>query len=161
MTKFLDKSFSSRPSSREYRDNYDRTFKKKRETVHAFITGAGDVTCRCVTCGEGQDHPLHSAIESNGDTPAPEGQIWVCGACGKTSTTRYGFKDSSCMSNAVLCYDREQNGRQAVWEAVDKAEASQRSNVIESTTAVQINKPEHEAGCNCRLCRTARRAEGK
>jgi hypothetical protein len=57
---------------------------------------------------------------------APEGQIYVCGACGKTSRTRYGFFsdgtargadfmpdgsrvsergwDESCMMHAVLCY---------------------------------------------------------
>jgi len=28
VTKFLDKSFSSRPASQEYRDNYDRAFAK-------------------------------------------------------------------------------------------------------------------------------------
>ena len=43
---------------------------------------------------------------------APEGQLWVCAACGKTSRDRYGEKkisdgwDESCMLNAVLCYDR-------------------------------------------------------
>lgn len=144
MTKFLDKSFSSRPSSREYRDNYDRTFKKN--LMSEFDEPAAD----------------------DGDTPAPEGQIWVCGACGRTSKTRYGFSDSSCMSNAVLCYENKM-GRNK-WIAVaqlsditltyDVAPAPEVA-VIESTTAVQFNKPEHEAGCNCRLCRTARRAEGK
>lgn len=55
----------------------------------------------------------------------PEGQIWICGACGKKSRTLYGFVndgtahgsdfapdgervaergwDESCMLNAVLC----------------------------------------------------------
>jgi len=39
---------------------------------------------------------------------APEGQVFVCGACGKTSNDRYGDPssgwDESCMLNAVLCY---------------------------------------------------------
>ncbi len=65
---------------------------------------------------------------------APDGQVWVCGACGKRSRTRYGFVsrtptpdnpytwtnflpdgsrvsaggyDESCMMHAVLCYDTE------------------------------------------------------
>ncbi len=33
--------------------------------------------------------------------------------------------------------------------------------VAESIQVVQFTKPEHEDKCNCRLCRTARRAEGK
>ena len=46
---------------------------------------------------------------SEGTIPAPSGHIYVCGACGKTSTTRYGFDgtamdgwDESCAMNAVL-----------------------------------------------------------
>lgn len=69
MTQFLNKSFSSRPASREYRDNYDRTFGKAaaencggcenhdRETVHDFVceySGKGPECegygCRCRTC---------------------------------------------------------------------------------------------------------------
>lgn len=41
---------------------------------------------------------------------APDDAIWVCAACGKTHTDRYGIKgdghrgwDESCMLNAVLC----------------------------------------------------------
>lgn len=40
---------------------------------------------------------------------APDGAIWVCGACGKTSKDRYGDAlsdrgwDTSCAMNAVLC----------------------------------------------------------
>lgn len=44
------------------------------------------------------------------DAKAPEGCVYVCGACGKTSATRYGIEgersrgwDASCMLNAVLC----------------------------------------------------------
>lgn len=49
---------------------------------------------------------------------APEGTVWVCGACGKRARSRYGFDegrrstaldagwDESCMLNAILCWDR-------------------------------------------------------
>ncbi len=75
----------------------------------------------------------------NGTTPAPAGQIWVCGACGKTSRTQYGFLsdgtsrgadsfpdgarvaspgwDESCMLNAVLCHGRGAGETQ--WRAVE------------------------------------------
>lgn len=43
---------------------------------------------------------------------APNGAIWVCGACGKTAKDRYGLEgersygwDESCMLNAVLCHE--------------------------------------------------------
>lgn len=58
---------------------------------------------------------------------APEGQVFVCGACGKRSRDRYGNNpidrgwDESCMLHAVLCYDQPilkvENGV-AKWEAV-------------------------------------------
>jgi len=58
---------------------------------------------------------------------APEGTIWVCGACGKTSTDQYGLEgkvhpgwDASCALNAVLCYaDKrfDENGL-LTWHAV-------------------------------------------
>ena len=53
------------------------------------------------------------------NTTAPSGQIYVCAACGKQSTTRSGYDenlkrlassggwDESCMLHAVLCYDEE------------------------------------------------------
>ncbi len=57
-------------------------------------------------------------------TLAPEGKVYVCGACGKTSRNRAGFTprngdrnsttcaspgwDESCMLNAVLCFERVQ-----------------------------------------------------
>jgi hypothetical protein len=63
-----------------------------------------------------------------GTTLAPAGQVWVCGACGKTSRTRFGFVDDgttrgsdylpdgsrvaaagwdeACVMNAVLCAER-------------------------------------------------------
>lgn len=43
---------------------------------------------------------------------APDGAIWVCGACGKTHKDQYGIEgvgslgwDESCMLNAVLCHE--------------------------------------------------------
>ena len=44
---------------------------------------------------------------------APDGQIYVCSACGKRSRDLYGRKkidpwwDESCMLNAVLCYENK------------------------------------------------------
>ena len=41
---------------------------------------------------------------------APEGQVFVCLACGKLSQDKYGFEkitqgwDESCMLNSRLCY---------------------------------------------------------
>ena len=63
---------------------------------------------------EMDNDPEMQAMEHDGTKPAPAGQIYVCGACGKTSPTRYGFDaqeksvssdgwDESCMLNAVLC----------------------------------------------------------
>ncbi len=62
----------------------------------------------------------------SGNHEAPAGQIYVCGACGKTSRWRYGFDeksrmrdpnsgeryasagwDESCMCNAVLCWEKK------------------------------------------------------
>jgi hypothetical protein len=47
---------------------------------------------------------------ADGVTPterfAPEGKVWVCGACGKRTKDRYGEEggwDEACMLNAVLC----------------------------------------------------------
>lgn len=37
---------------------------------------------------------------------APEGQVWVCGACGKYSKNRYAVGDVSCFINSVLCYEK-------------------------------------------------------
>jgi hypothetical protein len=44
---------------------------------------------------------------------APEGQIFVCSACGKRSKDKYGdekidqYWDVSCVINAVLCYEEK------------------------------------------------------
>ena len=43
--------------------------------------------------------------------PAPDGQIYVCAACGKTGRCRNELGDVSCMQWAVLCYEkRAENG---------------------------------------------------
>lgn len=72
--------------------------------------------------------------ELKGTELAPEGQIWVCAACGKTSRTKYGFLengartdekgqcvssygwDESCMMNSVLCFS--QKTEDGTWKAV-------------------------------------------
>lgn len=60
------------------------------------------------------------------DKESPEGQIFVCGACGKTSRTRMPTRssavgwDESCMLNAVLCYsEKDSNGK---WRAVPQGD---------------------------------------
>lgn len=50
---------------------------------------------------------------------APDGQIWVCSACGKTAKDRSNFEDVSCYVHAVLCYiAKNPNGS---WQAVKKS----------------------------------------
>lgn len=52
-------------------------------------------------------------MKLSGTSPAPKGMIWVCVACGKKSSTRYGFDanehnvadygwDESCILHAKL-----------------------------------------------------------
>ncbi len=62
--------------------------------------------------------PFEDPPDLEGTDLAPEGAVWVCGACGKRSRTRYGFDadnkrtplsygwDESCMLNATLCKDK-------------------------------------------------------
>lgn len=54
---------------------------------------------------------------------APEGKIWVCAACGRTTKDKYGGErgwDESCMLNAVLCDEakvvRGEHGRVIIVE---------------------------------------------
>jgi hypothetical protein len=60
-----------------------------------------------------------------GNKDAPEGQVWVCGACGKLSKDLYGDKrisrgwDESCVLHAVLCYEEKRDGH---YHAVPAAE---------------------------------------
>lgn len=59
---------------------------------------------------------------------APDGQIYVCTACGKRSKDQYGEKmidrgwDCSCMLNCVLCY--EDKGPDGLYIPVDPIERS-------------------------------------
>ncbi len=57
-------------------------------------------------------------MSAEGTAVAPEGQTWVCQACGKTSRSRYGFDaanksvamrgwDEICMMNASLFEDSQ------------------------------------------------------
>lgn len=65
---------------------------------------------------------------TEGTKLAPDGQLWVCEACGKRARSRYGFDalgrrtsldygwDASCMLNAILCYAEQRAGK---WVAVE------------------------------------------
>lgn len=50
---------------------------------------------------------------------APDGQLWVCGACGKSGKDRVKVGDESCFLNAILCYERK--NEQGRWVAVPGA----------------------------------------
>lgn len=49
--------------------------------------------------------------DGNGNQVAPDGYVFVCGACGKRSRDVFGEQrvsrgwDESCMLNAVLCHE--------------------------------------------------------
>lgn len=56
---------------------------------------------------------------------APEGQIYVCGACGKTFKDPYKV-DVSCMLNRVLCYEDSleyEDGKVVKAKAVEEEKA--------------------------------------
>jgi len=63
--------------------------------------------------------------------PAPEGAIYVCGACGKTARIPYDFKDVSCVVNCVLVKEssikRDTDGRVKSAEAMDVPTPSTKS----------------------------------
>lgn len=50
---------------------------------------------------------------SEAEYEAPEGAIWVCGACGKSADNRRRVGDESCFVNAILCRNDETLKRQA------------------------------------------------
>lgn len=56
-----------------------------------------------------------STLNWKAEYEAPIGQIWVCGACGKSNRNRVDVGDTSCFSNAVLCYEEHGLGD---WKAV-------------------------------------------
>ncbi len=83
---------------------------------------------------EEKDREAEESAQSfrEGTTLAPDGQVYVCRACGKTSPTKYGWDanekrvatggwDESCMLHAVLCHTEQVNG---VWQAVPAAQVS-------------------------------------
>ncbi len=57
---------------------------------------------------------------------APEGQVYVCSACGKRSKDRHGDKpiskgwDVSCMLHAVLCFEDKLVLNQGVVTQIEK-----------------------------------------
>lgn len=64
---------------------------------------------------------------------ARPGTLWICAACGKKHTDRYGQGgrgsygwDESCMMNAVLCYEERKPGDDGVfrYEAVNLGKPS-------------------------------------
>lgn len=61
----------------------------------------------------------HNPSEFRLSCEAPEGQTWVCVACGRHSKNRMDVGDESCFLNAVLCYDSEERP----WRAVGGSDA--------------------------------------
>lgn len=69
------------------------------------------------------------ALIRAGTAHAPEGQVWICAACGKRARSRYGFDaqnrstaldsgwDESCMLHAVLCY--AERGSDGLYQPVE------------------------------------------
>lgn len=57
-----------------------------------------------------------------GNQLAPDGQVYVCAACGKRSKDQYGHRkldrgwDESCMLHSVLCFEKKT--AEGHWEAV-------------------------------------------
>lgn len=61
-------------------------------------------------------------MKPDGKELAPDGQVWVCAACGKRARSRYGFNvvggstvidrgwDTSCMMHAILCHAEKRDG---------------------------------------------------
>lgn len=65
----------------------------------------------------GQREVYQMASEWN--KPCSPEQLWVCGACGRTTRpggARDELRDSSCMCNAVLCWTRK--NEDGSWQAV-------------------------------------------
>jgi hypothetical protein len=61
---------------------------------------------------------LGASIETPAKYLAPDGQIWVCGACGRNGKDRTRLGDS-CFTWAVLCYERVSDSEN--WCAVPDA----------------------------------------
>jgi hypothetical protein len=64
--------------------------------------------------------PMNADFGANAEYASPDGQVWVCGACGKASRNRMIVGDESCFLNAVLCYaEKDADGN---WQAVKRGE---------------------------------------
>jgi hypothetical protein len=75
------------------------------------------------------------------DSTALPGCIWVCGACGKVSQTRYGVGadrgwDVSCMMNAIHCSKEKVRG---LWQAVEHPDEA--ATIDEPTDAALPRQP--------------------
>lgn len=62
---------------------------------------------------------MADAIGWEKEYEAPAGQVYVCGACGKSNKNRVYVGDESCFMNATLCYADKVDG---VWKAVEDAD---------------------------------------
>lgn len=93
---------------------------------------------------------------STGNHTAPEGQVYVCGACGKRSRDRYGDKridrgwDVSCMMHAVLCY--EERTPDGTWRAVPERAFDERGRW--QCLCYKAVNPHHMTRCSaCKMAR--------
>ena len=51
---------------------------------------------------------------------APDGQVYVCGACGRSNKKAWEVGDESCFLNAVLCHEKAPG--ETTWRAADKGD---------------------------------------
>lgn len=102
--------------------------------VNDALAGIEKIINECFDCGRDKRDKTSKSCKSCKPPPkypetAPDGQIFVCGACGKTSKSIYGDElhglgswDESCMLNAVLCSEDSvviEHGRAIKAEAVE------------------------------------------
>lgn len=73
MTKFMDSSFSSRPNSKEFRDNYDRTFGKSK----SVDTEIPECTV-CTPVFDEEDAKTLSSYEIRAKYPRFDGVCPIC-----------------------------------------------------------------------------------
>lgn len=52
---------------------------------------------------------------------APDGQVYLCGACGRFGKELNYVGDESCVANAILCFEAKENG---AWIAVSAVPAT-------------------------------------
>jgi hypothetical protein len=64
--------------------------------------------------------------KNEGPNTSPDGQIWLCQACGKTRKVRSTFSDTSCLTWSILVYEKSimiEDGVLITAEAVNDTEA--------------------------------------